>query len=198
MSTIGFLDVPEPDDVAQRVFDDDLADVGYVMNLSRLWAYQPTTMNGLFDLLGETVSAHGLTLRQRGIIVSAFASAYGDSYCSLAWGSRLAKATDDRTAAGVLRGDDDGDLTDAERAMAGWVRKVARDANGTSAGDVQVLRDNGFSDSEIFGITVFVALRMAFSTVNDALGARPDAELRASAPAAVLDAVTYGRPVAER
>jgi alkylhydroperoxidase family enzyme len=180
------------------VFDDDLADVGYVMNLSRLWAYQPTTMNGLFDLLGETVSAHGLTLRQRGIIVSAFASAYGDSYCSLAWGSRLAKATDDRTAAGVLRGDDDGDLTDAERAMAGWVRKVARDANGTSAGDVQVLRDNGFSDSEIFGITVFVALRMAFSTVNDALGARPDAELRASAPAAVLDAVTYGRPVAER
>jgi hypothetical protein len=38
-----------------------------------------------------------------------------------------------------------------------------------------------------------VAIRIAFSTVNDALGATPDPELVASLPPAISDAVTWGR-----
>ncbi len=79
--------------------------------------------------------------------------------------------------------------------MAVWARKVARDPNGTSAADVQELRDAAFSDDQIFAITVFVALRIAFSTVNDALGICPDAALRSTAPQEVLEAVTFGRPI---
>jgi hypothetical protein len=45
-------------------------------------------------------------------------------------------------------------------------------------------------------MTLYVALRIAFSTVNDALGARPDRRLVEAAPAAVHDAVSYGRPTA--
>jgi alkylhydroperoxidase family enzyme len=194
MSEIGFLGVPETTAEAQRLFDDDVSEVGYVMNVSRLWAYQPATLVGLFDLLRETTLAHALDVRQRGILVAACASAFGDSYCSLAWGRKLAEVTDTRTASGVLRGDDDA-LTPGERAMASWARKVARDPNHTGGADVQVLRDAGFTDSQIFAITVFVALRLAFSTVNDALGVRPDAALRSTAPDAVLDAVTFGRPI---
>ena len=48
-----------------------------------------------------------------------------------------------------------------------------------------------------FAITVFIALRIAFSTVNDALGTGPDAAFRSTAPEAVLDAVTFGRPIDE-
>jgi hypothetical protein len=55
------------------------------------------------------------------------------------------------------------------------------------------LRDVGFTDSQIFAITTFVALRMAFSTVNDSLGARPDADLVSMAPALISNSVTYGR-----
>jgi alkylhydroperoxidase family enzyme len=139
-------------------------------------------------------SAHGLTLRQRGILVAACASTYGDSYCSLAWGCRLADATDGRTASAVLRGTDDG-LTTSERAMARWARKVARDPSQTSPADVQALQEAGYNDAEIFASTVFIALRLAFSTVNNALGARPDAAFRSTAPKAVLDAVTFGRPI---
>ena len=117
-----------------------------------------------------------------------------DSYCSLAWGTKLAARADAQLAAGVLRGDD-GALTEAERAMAAWARRVANDPNGTSAEDVQELRDAGFSDADIFAMTVYVALRVALSTVNDALGARPDAEYRTLAPAPVRDAVTFGRPI---
>jgi uncharacterized protein YciW len=194
MSAAGFLSVPEPTAEAQRLFDDDIADNGYVMNASRLWAYQPAVFYGLFDLMREATSAHGLSYRQRGILVAACASAFGDSYCSLGWGSKLAAVTDAQTASGVIRGDDDS-LTVSEQAMAAWARKVARSPSRTGAADVQALRDAGYSDPQIFAITAFVALRIAFSAVNNALGARPDAAFRANAPQAVLGAVTFGRPI---
>jgi alkylhydroperoxidase family enzyme len=194
VSAAGFLSAPEPTAEAQLLLDEDVAGLGYVMNLSRLWAYQPASRTSLADLTGEVASAHGLTFRERGILIAACASTLGDSYCSLAWGSRLAGATDAETASGVLTGND-GKLTPAEQAMANWARMVARDPNATSEADVQVLRDAGFSDAQIFAITLFVALRLAFSTVNDALGARPDAVFRSTAPAAVLDAVAFGRPI---
>jgi alkylhydroperoxidase family enzyme len=196
MSGIGFLGSPQSSVAAERLFEDDIAEVGYVMNCSTLWAYQPATLNGLFDLMRHATAGHVLHVRQRGILVAACASALGDSYCSLAWGSKLAAATDAQTASGVLRGDDEG-LTASERAMARWARKVARDPNHTSAADVQELRDAGYGDDEIFAMTAFVALRIAFSTVNDALGVRPDAALRSTAPGPVLGAVTFGRPIDE-
>lgn len=194
MQTVGFLGVPERTAEGERMFSDDVAEFGYVMNVSRLWAYQPATVAGLFDLLRQANAADNLSVRQRAVLVAACASAFGDSYCSLAWGSKLAKASDTHTAAAVLRGDDEG-LSAAERAMAGWARRMARDPNATTAADVQALRDAGFTDSQIFTMTVFVALRLAFSTVNDALGLRPDAALRSTAPGVVLHAVTFGRPI---
>jgi hypothetical protein len=73
---------------------------------------------------------------------------------------------------------------------------VARDPNGARAADLDGLRRAGYDDAQILAITAFVALRLAFSTVNDALGARPDRQLRETAPAPVLEAVTFGRPIA--
>jgi len=195
-TTIGFLTVPDLTAEAQQSFDEDVAEVGYVMNVSRLWAYQPVTATGLFNLARQANSGDRLSVRQRVILVAACASAFGDSYCALVWGSKLAEASDADTAAGVLRGVDHSLSTD-EQAMAAWARKVARDPNGTTAADVQALRDAGFSDSQIFTITVFVALRLAFATVNDALGLRPDAALRSAVPPVVLDAVKLGRPIEE-
>jgi alkylhydroperoxidase family enzyme len=80
--------------------------------------------------------------------------------------------------------------------LARWARRVTGDPNSTAAADVQALRDAGFDDEQIFAITVYVALRIAFSTVNDALGARPDRRLADSVPAPVRAAVTFGRPIA--
>jgi alkylhydroperoxidase family enzyme len=191
----GFLAVPDPTDEALALFDEDVAEVGYIMNVSKLWSYQPAIVQGLFALMGEVTDAHGLTYRQRAILVSACAATLRDSPCSLAWGTRLADVSDPQTAAAVLQGGDHG-LTSEEHAMADWARKVARDPNSTDGADVAALRAAGFSDAQIFAITAYVALRLAFSTVNDALGVLPDAGARATTPAAVVEAVTYGRPIA--
>ena len=194
--TASFLTDPPMSPQVQALYDEDLAGDGYVWNVSRLWAHQPDTQKGLFELMSQAFGPSGLTFRQRGILVTAAASALGDSYCSLAWGGKLGKASDAAIAAGVLDGSDAG-LTDQEKAMAAWARQVATNPNATTQADVQALRDAGLGDGQIFAITAFVALRLAFSTINDSLGAQPDAELAQSLPPEVREAVTYGRPVAQ-
>lgn len=193
MNDTGFLRSPEISPQAQALFDEDIADDGYVWNVSKLWAYQPETVTALFALMSQALAGQDLSFRQRGILVTACASQLGDSYCSLAWGSKLAKVADPAVAASVLTGTDQ-NLTDSEKVLAAWARKIVRDPNATAENDIQALRDVGFSDDQIFGITTFVALRLAFSTINDALGATPDAALVAAAPESVASAVTYGRP----
>jgi hypothetical protein len=97
-------------------------------------------------------------------------------------------------SASVLSGTDEA-LAASEVALARWARRVMADPNSTTAGDVAELRAAGYADRQIGATTSFVALRMAFSTVNDALGARPDHELGESVTAEVRDVVTWGRPV---
>jgi uncharacterized peroxidase-related enzyme len=194
--TGSFLDEPPVSAEVQALFDEDLAEGGYVWNVSRLWAHQPDTVNRLFELMSAAFKPSGLNFRQRGILVTAAASALGDSYCSLAWGGKLGEASDATLAAGILTGRDVG-LTPQEQAIAGWARKVASDPNATAPADIQALRDTGLDDGQIFAITAFVALRLAFSTINDSLGAQPDAQLAQSLPPEVRGAVTYGRPVVQ-
>jgi uncharacterized peroxidase-related enzyme len=192
----GYLPVPETTPAIQAMFDEDQEQMGFVMNVSRLWAQAPEAHDGMFDLLTQAVELSGLSFRQRGILVTACASTLGDSYCSLAWGKKLAAKAGDDVAGSVLRGDDLA-LDPQERALARWARQVARDPNATGAEDVRALREAGFDDRQVFGITLFVALRLAFSSVNDALGAQPDAELAATVPDQVRAAVTFGRPAEE-
>lgn len=191
----GFLAAATEDDAVRRLYDDDLAGDGFVMNLTRVWAHAPGLQDRLMALLGEATEAAGLTLRQRGILVAACASARRDSYCSVAWGARLAAEAGAEVAAGVLRGDDSG-LDDAERVLARWARRITVDPGSTTADDVAELRRVGFDDGQVVALTAYVAGRIAFSTVNGALGAQPDAQYRTSAPPEVLAAVDYGRPVA--
>src|SRR5215472_2963188 len=193
--TGSFLTEPAASPQAQALYDVNLADDGYVWNLSRLWAHQPDTKNRLFELMSQACEPSGLSMRQRGILVTAAASTLGDSYCSLAWSGKLGRESDPDLAAGVLTGTDAG-LTEQEKALAAWARKVAKDPNSTTPADIQALRDCGLDDGQIFAITAFVALRLAFSTINDALGVQPDAQLAQSLPPEIRDAVTYGRPVA--
>ena len=188
-----FLHEPPESDGSKRLYKDDLGSDGYVGNLTRLWAWRPDTHFGFADVRTALAKASTLTARERAVLVTAAAAARGDAYCSLAWGARLAELTDDESAARVIVGVPADGLSERERALARWAGDVVRDPNGTTAEDVDALRRAGLDDREIFEATAFVAFRLAFSTVNDALGAAPDRQLAEEAPEAVRDAVSFGR-----
>jgi alkylhydroperoxidase family enzyme len=127
-------------------------------------------------------------------LVTSTAATLSDSYCSFAWGPRLAELTDDETAAQILSGEPAPALSDREAALAAWARQIVRDPNATTSEDVGRLREVGLGDREIFEATAVIAFRLAFSTVNDALGASPDKQLAEEAPELIRAAVSYGRP----
>ncbi len=185
-------EVAEPSEAARALFKVDQDDLGYVMNASRLWAHHPEAYEALFGVAKLVTDVASLSLRDRGILVTSTTSTMGDSYCSLMWGKRLAELVTPEFSAALLRGEDE-PLDDRERTLSQWARQVAAEPNAICPADVQALRDRGYDDSQILAITCYVAVRIAIATVNDALGARPDSQLRQTVPAPVLDAVQYGR-----
>ena len=188
-----FLDHPPTSEAVDVAFANDLQSEGYVMNLTRLWSWRPEVADAYGDARATLLDDCELTDADVALLVAATAAARSDSYCSLAWGRRLAKHVGPDAAASVVAGGLDG-LDERARALTTWARQVVVDPNATSPADVQGLRDVGLSDRAIFEATAHIAFRLAFSTVNDALGAAPDAQVAEAAPEAVREAVTFGRP----
>lgn len=191
-----FLDEPPPSAAAEAAFAQDREEDGYVMNATRLWSWRPDLYTSFAALRASVMETAALTERDLAVLVTATAAESNDSYCSLAWAPRLAELSDDSTAAQVIAGSPAPALTDREEALAVWARRVVQDPNGTTERDIERLRAAGLGDLEIFESTVWIAFRIAFSTVNDALGAAPDRQLADAAPAPIRAAVSYGRPPA--
>ncbi|GGD08044.1 hypothetical protein [Nocardioides daphniae] len=189
-----FLSEPPGSPDVEALYAADVDQDGFVMNLSRLWAHDPATNDSFTSLLVRTAEIAGLTTVERGVLVCATAAARGDSYCALAWGGRLSRFADEETALAVLKGELEA-LPERLRVLAAWARAVVLDPSATGPDDVAALRGVGFDDRQVFALTTYVALRHAFSTVNGALGATPDPQLRDDAPPAVTETVTWGRGV---
>jgi alkylhydroperoxidase family enzyme len=188
-----FLGTCRPSEYAEQMRQEDLDEDGYVSTVAKLWARMPGAFDDLFALQRKAASFGDLSLRQRGVLTTAMAASLGDSACAYAWGGKLATwAHDPAVPASVLNGDD-GALTPDERVLAAWTRKVVGAPNETGPEDVDELRAAGFSDDQIFAVTLFVVLRLAFSSFNDALGLRLDQAVVDALPAVVRDAVTWGR-----
>lgn len=189
-----FIEEPSPSPERQAFYEGDIKGLGYVMNVTRAWAWVPAISAGLFALLDQAAEAGGLTFRDKGILITAMASTMEDSNCSLAWGTRLAEASDPETAAAVIAGHASSSMTVRDRALASWARRLADAPNATNQADVDDLREAGLSDQQIVAASSYIALRIAFSTVNNAIGAAPDKERAEVAPPQVVGAISFGRP----
>ena len=188
-----YLPDPPSDNAVEAAYEEDRSDKGYVWNVTRLWSWRPDIAESFAEIRTNLMQSSTLGDRDFAVLVASTAGALGDSYCSLAWGEKLAKLSDPDTAAAVVTGRDADTLSEREAALAAWARQVVRDPNGTRPEDVDALRRAGLDDREIFEATVFVGFRLGFSSINDALGTAPDRQLADGVPDAVREAVAYGR-----
>lgn len=85
-------------------------------------------------------------------------------------------------------------LTEAEVAMMAFAEKLVRNASSVTRDDIEQLRTLGFTDPEIFDITVTAAARCFFSKTLDALGAEPD-RAYLGMDNMVRRELTVGRPI---
>lgn len=161
-----FITAPLLTDETQRVYEASAASMGFVMNLTKAWAWRPEVFDGFAALRNQLTGHSSLTKRDLAVLVCATAAQMGDSYCSLAWGRTLAQEASATVAAAVITNAAEEALTNRDRALAAWARKVVADPNATTAADVADLQAVGLSEKEVFEATVFIAFRQAFSTVK--------------------------------
>jgi uncharacterized peroxidase-related enzyme len=190
-----FLASPPDDPAGHQLREQERRGQGYVSNLTQLWSWHAQALRGYVTFRSSILEGATLSEREIAILVCATACARRDSYCALAWGKRLAAHLGDEATARFIATGDTRALSSRERALAGWAGQVVADPNAITPADIAALRAAGLSDREIFDATALVAARLAFSTVNDALGALPDAELRDAVPGPVRRAVDFGRPI---
>ena len=64
-----FLSEPDPTPDVTALYESDVADHGYVMNLSRVWGHHPPAQEALSAQLQAMTELAGLGFRDRGILV---------------------------------------------------------------------------------------------------------------------------------
>jgi uncharacterized peroxidase-related enzyme len=189
-----FLREPPEDEETAAAYAEEREADGYVSNNTRLWSWRPDLLREFLGLRSGLLRTSALTERESAVLVTSTAATLGDSYCALAWGARLAELSDDDTAAHIISNEPAPALSEREAALRDWARRVVADPNATTEADVAGLRDVGLGDKEIFEATALIAFRLAFSTINDALGAAPDSQLAEATPDVIREAVSFGRP----
>jgi len=119
-----------------------------------------------------------------------------NSACALAHGQQLSKFIDQESIQSLAAGHIPTALSKAESAVVEFSRKIARDASTVSSQDVETLKQQGFSDGEVFDIVSTVAGRAFLTKILDSLGVEMDCSAYDMAEP-FRNALTVGRPICE-
>lgn len=165
---------------------------GYVPNYAKVFCHRPEIMRLWADLLRGIQC--NMDRRRFELVTVAAAMAVRSTYCSLAHGKALTQFYTADEVLEIVNGSDAGPLTDAEKVMMSFARKVARDAARVTVGEVELLKEHGFSDAEIFDISAAATARTFFAQLCEGLGAVADTSYQ-ELDAPLRKALTVGRPM---
>ena len=164
---------------------------GYVPNYAKAFGHRPEVMARWGRLLAEI--RRPMDKRRFELATFAAAHALRNSACALAHGRALGQFFAEAEVVAIAEGRLAGVLDDAEQAIVGFARQVARDAASIEAADVAALAAHGLDPGEIFDVAAAAAGRAFFAKMLDALGVRMDSPFLASGDA-WRRALVVGRP----
>jgi uncharacterized peroxidase-related enzyme len=179
--------------LVRQQYDSDLAEDGYVSNMTQLFSLRPEVYVA-WGQLRDSIRGN-MDLRRYELATLAAARALRCRCCVGAHAAVLeSKFYDRRQLEAIMRNFRDAGLDDVEVAIMGFAERVALHAYRVTSEDVEALRGHGLSDAEIFDVALAAALRCFFSKVLDSMGAEPD-EVYADS-ATLLELVELPEPAA--
>jgi uncharacterized peroxidase-related enzyme len=193
MAFIRTIPPHEATDAVRDMYQRQQAAYGYVPNYAKVFSHRPEVMERWAKLLAAI--RRPVDPRRFELITFAAARALRNSYCSLAHGNALTNFLDEDAVRALARDDAGATVTAAEIAMMKFARKVAIDAANISVDDIDVLRQHGYCDDEIFDIVATAAARSFFTKILDSLGAEPDVSYL-NMDQTLRQSLTVGRPIA--
>lgn len=178
--------VPEladlPDDIRQLI-ESVQEKSGFIPNVFLALAHRPAEFRAFFaahDALMD--KSEGLSKAEREMIVVATSAVNDCLYCVVAHGAILRiRAKNPLIADQVAINPFKADLSDRERHMVDFALKMATDSNSVSNADLDALRDNGFSDDEIWDIGAITAFFAMSNRLANLASIRPNDEFYAMA-----------------
>jgi len=183
--------------VLAELYEADRQKFGYVPNLTRAFSLRPGVYAAWRELIGQIQA--GMELRRYELATVAAAGRLRSSYCMLAHGSVLTTRFMEPEALRAIVADHrNSGLDEVDVAVMDLAEKVADDATSVTQADIDRLRELGLSDPEILDIVLAAAARCFFSKVLDGVGALPDAEYEDKLEPELREALTVGRPIANR
>ena len=167
---------------------------GYLPDYAKVFCHRPEVM----ERWGKMLAAIKRPVDARRLELVTFVAAHElrHSGCSLAHGQQLAALIGQDAVIALANGEYSAVLSDAEREIVRFARRIARDASRITSGEVEALREkHGLSDAEIFDIAAIAASRSFFTKLLDALGSEPDADYM-KLEDNLRRTLTVGRPIA--
>jgi uncharacterized peroxidase-related enzyme len=165
---------------------------GFVPDYAKVFCYRPEVMVRWAKLLAEI--RRPLDPRRFELVTFAAAHELRHSSCSLAHGKQLTEFFDNEDVRNLAEGRPVEALTDAEREIVKFSRKMARDASSVTQADVTALKNQGLSDADVFDVAATAAGRAFLTKLLDALGSEPDSSFLAM-DSELRDTLTVGRPI---
>jgi uncharacterized peroxidase-related enzyme len=162
----------------KELFNSVKAKIGTVPNAVKLLAHSPTGLQGVLQFYGA-LSSGTLDAATRERIALAVANVNGCDYCNASHTAiaKSLKLSDDEIEANRRGHSSD---TQANVAVA-FARKVAVTRADVTEGDVQTLREAGYSEAQIVEIVLNVAYNVLTNYVNEAF--KTDIDVPRVAPA---------------
>jgi uncharacterized peroxidase-related enzyme len=176
-----------------EAYEADLAEDGYVSNVSRTFSHRPEALAAWIGLKGAVTQ--DMDPRRYELVTIAAARRMRSSYCMLAHGDVLAGTFYDADRVREIALDHHtADLDEIDVAVMDLADKVASDASSVTQADVDRLRELGLSDAEVFDVVAAAAMRCFFTKVVDGLGFQPDAAYR-GLDESLREVLVVGRPI---
>ena len=178
---IARLHVPDEEDIPAEVKELwalPLEKLGFVPNVLRVFALRPKHLLGWWAYYDELLRGEsGLTKAQREMIAVVVSVANRCHYCIVSHTAALRKLTKDpafveRLATGYKYAE----LEPRDRAMLDFAVKLTEASDRCTDGDVQALRDAGWSDEEIMDIAQVAAMFNFTNRLASGLGWLPNRE----------------------
>ncbi len=166
-----------PDDIRTRILAVE-EKAGFIPNVFLVLARRPDEFRAFFayhDALMERAS--GLSAAEKEMIVVATSALNDCLYCVVAHGAILrVRAKDPLIADEIAVNWRKAPLTARQQAMLAFATKVATHSAEVEDADYETLRDQGFSDEDIWDIIAITALFALSNRLANATGMRPNAE----------------------
>ncbi len=171
--------VPEvnelPEDI-QAIVNGVKENSGFIPNVIMALAHRPAELRAFLAYNDAVMNKEsGLTGADKELIIVAFSSKNGCSYCVQSHGaSHRVQSQNPFVADQVAVNYNEADITERERAMLDFAMKVTFDSAAINENDFEPLRDHGFSDEDIWDIAGITAFFNLSNRMMNFAAVRPD------------------------